>query len=173
MITEARGQNHLTEPEPEPITYTDEEIKELVNDSKGIDFSSGKKVKIEKNVESERREVVSKDFKILTEKKFILPLIQTIWTLTTRGITNKPSEKFEPDFIDSVAKEASEQLVDIAGFYLQDVQLKYVANNLYNVLETRKNIFIPFASPFRTFFEKVFHYIPQGLLAWKEDDSSQ
>lgn len=174
MIAEAEGQGHLTEPGPEIPTLTDEDIKKLVDDSKGINFSSGEKIKTEESVVSERREEVSKDFEVLTKGRFIFPLTQTIcWTLTTQGITNSPDDKFDLDFIDSMAEGSKKQLVEIAGFHLHDVQLKYIANELYKILETRKNLLTPFASPIKTFFKKVFHYVPQGLLAWKENDSSQ
>lgn len=173
MIAEAEGQGHLTEPEPGIPTLTDEDIKKLVDDSKGIDFSSGEKIKTEESVVSERREEVSKDFKVLTKERFMLPLVQIIWTLTTQGITNSPDDKFDLDFINSTAEESKKQLVEIAGFHLHDVQLKYIANELYKILETRKNFLTPFTSPIKTFFEKVFHYVPKGFSAWKENDSSQ
>lgn len=170
MIADAEGK-HFTDPTPEKTTFSQEELLQNV-ETGGIDFSTGEHLRKETAINKEKDEEVSKNFKILTEEKFLYSLVPIIWTLTTRGITNNPDEKFGLNFIDKIVKDASIQLVESVGFYLQDSQMKYIADELYKVLETKKHILTPFTSSFKYFFKKVFHYIPNGFSEWKEENSS-
>ncbi|MBI3634042.1 MAG: hypothetical protein HY228_00270 [Candidatus Yonathbacteria bacterium] len=177
-MTAEAGKSHLTDPEPDVPTFSEEEIREMTETPEGeFDFSG--KEGVVKDVVNKKREGVkkeegiSKDFKILTNERFLHLLLPIIWTLTLRGITNNPDEKFDSAFIDQIAKDASEQLFKSIGFYLRDSQMKYVADELYKTLEVRKQTLVPFTPSFIRFFEKVFHYIPREFSGWKEEDSSQ